>query len=400
MQKSNNTTKRSQGSRPAKKKGDKSRSQASQAPKTVTKVEKIPSAIGVTNKQVGPAKITGEGAKVIVRHSEFIRGIDGGASPVGFQILTRLRMNPGSSVTFNWLSKIAACYESYRFRKFALRYEPRCPTTISGSMITSYDYDAADNPLILSTEQALYNNMGTVDASLWMRQVNPARPELMNKLYKAHVVMTDARFASTSQDEKTIDCGQAIVAIDSDSTAAFGKLFVDYEVELWNPQQVTEGLAEGGAVIDKVGGLAVSAKPILDLVAITTREEPTPILRTVDDLIAGGANITLPTCVVGQFLQDWQGAVTARVDGAGLLLGPRFAVRPGTSDPNDSAGAGVGDVVQGLVMALNQANFAATNAVSASHIDAHQGDYLLLNTITTGGALTSLLTQFGGSTAY
>jgi len=234
-----------------------------------------------------------------------------------FKTLARLRLNPGSRLTFPWLSVMAPLYETYRFRRIKFILVTRVPTTTTGNLVMSPDYDAADGEIAI-TEQFIFNNMGSTDSPIWEKSHTlNLSPQAMNRLYKSHVCMSDARFSATSQDAKTIDAGQVFICTDhSGSALTIGKLLVDYEVEFFNPQSPTDPLQFGGVRIAQQNPNLNNNQPLSPIAAgvanfIVNREEAVPIVK-----FPGTDPVS--TATVLQFVRDYQGIVNLLHQGSGI----------------------------------------------------------------------------------
>jgi hypothetical protein len=314
---------------------------------------------------------------ICVKHIEMIGPVAKTASQGGYpdgQDLYqayRLRVNPASGNTFAWLSSIAPNFEFYKFRNLRFYYETRSPTTTAGSIIISPDYDAADGQVPVS-EKLLFNNKGTVDDAVYKHLSCNLSPESMNRLYKSHVNMSDTRFATTTQDIKTIDAAQVYVCIDSaDATAfRFGKLFVQYEVELTEPQAPTEPPNKGGFSNNiSIDGASLSTKPFPAAMSNAAYKADASIIESMANL----PGITsYPSATIGRFVKDFQGMAVTRTNGTGLSLANPVKYYLG-SDPNSAAGTG-DDVVINNIGAIIDA--AATNTVLQTTFNAVAGQYL------------------------
>jgi len=251
--------------------------------------------------------------------------------------IMRLRMNPGSKKSFNWLSTIAVNYEHYKFLKLEFHYLTRVGTTKEGSLIMSPDYDAEDGDQAV-TEQTLFSNKGTTDESLYKNHAVILSPAAMNRQFKSHSVMSDERFDTTDQDTKTVDAAQLHICLDVADTAAmkFGKLIVKYIVELTDPQNPTEPTNKGGFAFNRVGGLAVnSTKPILTIVPIGSNIISD---RGVINPAAAIPSLTYPTAVIGQFIKDYTGTLSTRTNGTNISGTNKFYVSK-ESGMNTAAGS-------------------------------------------------------------
>jgi hypothetical protein len=278
----------------------------------------------------------------VVRRRELVMSLSSNGDGV-FKTLARLRANPGSKVTFPWLSVMAPLYECYRFRKLKFTVVTRLPTTTTGDLVMSPDYDAADGEIAI-TEQFIFNNMGSTDSPIWEKMHTLVlSPQAMNRLYKSHVCMSDARFASTAQDFKTVDAAQIFICTDHlGSTGVIGKLLVDYEVEFFNPQAPTDPLQYGGAQLTQDSPNVVNAATLAPIAAgvaayTTDREEIVPILKFP------GTDGSATPCVA-QFLRDYSGLLEVVQQGSGIGINP----------PNTAGGINAFlDKVTGPVSAAN-----------------------------------------------
>lgn len=299
--------------------------QTKNTPKKKKNVQRVanrnmaPVASSIQIKSVQP-KING-GKRFTVSHTEFVMPLilKEGQVTTNLQQLARLRMNPGSSQTFNWLASIATNFEFYRFKKLKFIFKTRSPTSTAASLLLSPDYDASDANIALGQEKQIFNNIGTTDDVVWKDQELIIKPNLMNRLFSAHSVMSDQRFQNTSQDKKTLDVGQLSVYVDgyfTNTQIPFGKLLVEYEVEFWAPQNDTESPNAGGSQVYITGPADPSSVKPWNKTLIPSSQidvasgsilEP---VNTFKDLISGDK-----TGVVGRFVRDFQGILETRVSG-------------------------------------------------------------------------------------
>lgn len=222
---------------------------------------------------------------VIIKHKEYITGIN--IVPVlnqSYYQVGRYRLNPASTATFPWLSTIAQAFETYRFRKLQFCYKPRCASTIDGAVIMAPDYDAADASPISERELAM--NMDSVEDSCSKTIRLNCSNARMNAAYKQHYTASDSRFFSSAQDQKTLDCGSVVVSVISTETSAallvsFGKLWVEYEVELFIPQVVTIAPSGGAGMNKQAGLLAGSANIFTDNTLVINNQESDPVIQVL-----------------------------------------------------------------------------------------------------------------------
>jgi len=157
------------------------------------------------------------------------------AGSVAFSSANKYYLNPGMSATFPWLSVQAQKWQQYRFRYLRFRYETRTSTTSAGSIIMSPDYNSLE--AIPLTEAQATNTQDAVENAVW-------RPEISCTLDPGAMFPVGPRKLIRSQavagDLSTYDAGRFFLCtIGMASTAVVGKLWVDYEVELFVPQNTS-----------------------------------------------------------------------------------------------------------------------------------------------------------------
>jgi hypothetical protein len=268
----------------------------------------VSSARGTT---VGEAKIlVNKQGVVTISNREFLGTIaDQGT---GFQLIKRLRCNPASALGFPWLYGLAINFETYRFKKLKYFYLPRCATSNQGSVMLLPDYDAADSTPL--TETTASQHMNCKEDVIWKEVHCPLDPKRLNALYKQHVCMSDGRFSSTKQDQKTIDAAQFYFFVESSTTGTDGKLWVEYECELMTPQPQEIPVVQGGAgVLDNDVVKNVTNVFNSNSVAVNL-QEAVPILKLLPASSFPGPNLF-------QFTRDWAGFITRQVTGTGMNAG-------------------------------------------------------------------------------
>lgn len=345
---------------------------------------------------------------ILVKHVELVSSIikpqlnQDVKADVLFQFL-RLRCNPGSKKTFNWLSTLAVQYEFFKFRKLKFHFVTRQSTAHVGGIIMTPDYDAADAQVPLS-EQTIYNNRGTVDGPVWQELSLHVECSAMNRLYKSHVIMSDDRFITTTQDQKTIDPCQVFVLTDDTSNngaTQYGKLFVEYEVELTEPQVVTEPTNVGGLTYDaNYGGTFIlnnSARPITGI--YVNNNDPlsvNPAFR-VDPGLALPVNqctsVNFPTATLCQMMRDWEGIITTKLVGTGFGSAPQLFKTSFSNNPNDQAG--VNDTAIGQSLLGSVVNAGGSQMMTQFKASLKTGDYLKILT-PNASSLASFLLELGG----
>lgn len=328
-------------------------------------------------------KVNG-GKRFNVSHTEFISSINIPNKISSFNLLKRLRINPGSAGTFQWLSTIAINFEFYRFKKLKFHYITRAPTTKSDSIIMSPEYDASEG-VDESSEQKIFNNVGTVDDVVWKNISLVMSTQLMNRLYSAHTVMSDPRFKNTKQDQKTVDAAQVSIYCEALPYSSYpcGKLVVEYEVEFWAPQNPTEALNIGGQGMETTQDMTqivTSSSRPLDLTSMTVPEyidtnsgeilQPSYLFK---DLIT----FNNATGVLGRFTRDYQGFMDAGCRGTNVDSSIQMFK---SSDPKGLQTA-AGDISTDIPLKTYPGsdvyrNAAGTRATKKFLVDAKKGDLL------------------------
>lgn len=187
-------------------------------------------ALGKKFQQVGPA-INGR-RTYNVQNRELLMSEVLGATT--FTLQKRIELNPGLSETFPWLSTIAQNYEEYKFKRLVFRYITRSPTTSSGSVMLCPLYDPLSGAP--TTEAAASAVRGTCEGPIWEEHVFDLT-RLVTEAYKRYFL----RAGPVAADLKTYDLGALCVFTnDCASTAPIGKLWVEYDVDFYEPSTTVE----------------------------------------------------------------------------------------------------------------------------------------------------------------
>jgi len=182
-------------------------------------------AVAYSNKQSFPQKLQKSRR---IQNSELVGSVTGS---VAFSAAQKYYLNPGLPATFPWLSVTAAQWQQYRFHKLRFRYVTRTSTALLGSVILSPDYNPVE--LTPSSEQQASNTQDVVEDVIWKElccvlDVNAMFPVGPRK---------QVRTAAVAGDISIYDAGRMFVCVTGEADAsAIGKLWVDYDVELFVPQ--------------------------------------------------------------------------------------------------------------------------------------------------------------------
>lgn len=194
-----------------------------------------------------------------ITHREYVEDIAAGAGTPSPFTVQGLPLNPGQKGTFQWLSRIAANYESYAFESLRFCYETEASTTLGGTLMLAIDYDAAD-PAPISKQQAMAYRSSTRTAP-WSGCKHTSMREDLTK-NKSNFVRIGAQPPNT--DIKTYDIGNLWVISQGISTSAatLGELYVEYTVKLMTPvyESIADLVPTGGSLTR--GGASSGANPL------------------------------------------------------------------------------------------------------------------------------------------
>lgn len=190
-----------------------------------------------------------------VRHTEYLMDVN---ATVAFSV-EAYAVNPGNPEIFPWLYTLARRYESYKFRSLNFRYETQAPTSTSGTMILTVDYNA-DASLPRGKTQMLAME-SAVRAPLWSPINHRSLSHNLNKRATYFV-----RNGDQIQSADLYDTGQLMLGSQgAPFNADMGELYVDYEVDLLTPtlpSQPVEPVAKyvsGGTV---TGNQILGSSPV------------------------------------------------------------------------------------------------------------------------------------------
>jgi len=173
-----------------------------------------------------------------------------------FTQLASIALNPGLNTSFPWLSNEASGWEKYRFDKLRYIWVPAVGTQVAGDIIMGPDYDAADAAPY--GETALSSYQDTEEGNVWCRFAATLDPKSMNDNMRDKYL----RFGNLGPnlDVKTYDSGNFFLYSSDDTAANTGKLWVEYDVTLINPQVPPGGFQASGVLVSG-GGSVASATP-------------------------------------------------------------------------------------------------------------------------------------------
>jgi len=176
---------------------------------------------------------------------------------------------------------------------------------------------------------------GAIERPVWQDMMITLSPAKLNRSFKSFVCMDDGRFDATSQDSKTIDPAQLFVFSES-TVVTLGKLWVEYEVDLFEPQIPISPNNQGGGNLTfpvtgsfSSSGLSVAASPVATVPVSTLSPPMSSIIEPnqasystlataaqAQTLAGLGETInTFPNSLLGMFAKDYIGNMTATLEG-------------------------------------------------------------------------------------
>lgn len=184
----------------------------------------------------GRPRMYGSKHGVRVVHSEYIADIVG--TNTNFSVnpfINGQSVNPGLSSCFVWLNSLANSFESYKFNSLRFEYKPRCSTALAGTVLMAIDFDNHDSPP--GSKAAIMSYDNAVSSSAWSPCTFVAPKVDLNKR-KSYFTRNGA--IPSGADSNLYDVGTLYVATAgaTGTAAAWGELYVHYDVTLTTPQNV------------------------------------------------------------------------------------------------------------------------------------------------------------------
>lgn len=181
-----------------------------------------------TSRQISipKAKMSTVNGVTSVKHSEYFRPVFGTEA----YAVASNSINPALQ-TFPWLSTIAGSYQKYKFTSLKFRYVASCSATVGGRVCMAHQLDAADP--VPANKGAMFQINPNVEVSAWNEitlSVNQKGGSLFTR-----------SLTTVGTDVKTYDYGNLLLSTDNcTTTSVIGDLFVDYTVQLFDPQPSPE----------------------------------------------------------------------------------------------------------------------------------------------------------------
>jgi len=167
-----------------------------------------------------------------LKRREFLGTYTSGMNNNAFDLMDSFALNPGLQKTLPWGFAIANQFEKWLMRRMKYVWEPRCPDTTVGSVLMVCDYDSRDTAYSTYTQAA--NAAGSIEKNPYKRidlNINPKMTQTINKM------MVRAAGQPSNTDIRMYDAGVMYLFFlnESSSTPIVGDLFVEYELELYQP---------------------------------------------------------------------------------------------------------------------------------------------------------------------
>jgi len=194
--------------------------------------------------------------KVTIQHCELVTPVTGSTTFTA----TTIPMQPGLINSFPWLYTQTVGWEKYRFKKLKAIFITRTGTQTPGSIIMSPDYDASDPAPATEAIASTYH--GTSDDAPWKTSVMEFDMRRSKELF----IRTGP--LGPNLDIKTYDYANLFVCTVDGTAVNWGKVYLDYEVELINSQLIPSILNVGGSIVG--GGNSFSATEVFGSGSIVT----------------------------------------------------------------------------------------------------------------------------------
>lgn len=272
-----------------------------------------PSAVGAGYIAQGPAVVRSVGQTVRFSNTEFVTDVSGPSPTQPAQIFA-ITLNPSNTNFTPWLSRVAAGYELYRFRRLVFKYTPTVGSNTAGMIVMSPDYDVSDQPP--TTKQGMSAYQGAVRGNIWSTTTMTVQP-----MAGWYYVGVPGGLNPAGTDSRLYDFAKMYFGVFNQSYGGvFGELAVSYDIEFAKPDFATalgisQNLSITGSSINALAGTGTSAG---DKVATLTTAGP------------GAFNVNIGTqgefmvCIMGDF------AVSSALTSGNPLQ------RPTQIDPNAS----------------------------------------------------------------
>jgi hypothetical protein len=239
----NNVAKKKRRARPPRKAGQRqARSPLTSASAAYSVANKTPAAIVRT---VGATATR-------ITHRELFTNITGSA----LFARSNFPINPGVGRLFPWLATQARSWQKYLFRSLRFVYYTRTGTTTPGSFTMAVNRDSNDTAPEDDVEMSALS--GAMEDAPWKMITMPVDLSDHSPLF----VRTNAQPPST--DLKTYDLGQLFVSVINGTAVAWGRMWVEYTIDLMHPvlnEQEDHGFMASTTATGALSGINLFSGP-------------------------------------------------------------------------------------------------------------------------------------------
>lgn len=190
-------------------------------------IELIPSAV-INRSQTQTPSFSARGGNVVVTHREYFRTLSADVA----EAFSGELINPCNPNLFPWLCMVAPSWERYRFQALTFSFKTSCSTTFAGDLAMAIDYDARD--ALPTTFGEISSHEGCCTGNFYGNLGCPAIIKNFDKRNRGWYLSAEAE-QSTELAEFYGGTFETYTSV-ATANAPVGKLYVDYIVELNNPQ--------------------------------------------------------------------------------------------------------------------------------------------------------------------
>jgi hypothetical protein len=158
--------------------------------------------------------------------------------------LSYVALNPGNTVLGTWLAQQAESYDQYRFRSLKFVYVPKVPTSYTGQIQMGCDYDVTDP--FPNSERTLSQYQGTVIDAAWREiEFNCDVSALNSPGPRKYVELLGSGVSPLppvpDYNQTSFGGNFFLAAVGCSDTSEIGKLYAEYDVDLFVPQSPSSG---------------------------------------------------------------------------------------------------------------------------------------------------------------
>jgi hypothetical protein len=217
----------------------------------------------------------------------------------------------GVLAMFPWLYSLCQQYQQYRFRRLSFRLEPESSSAVAGTYMMAFDTNCTDNYPASKTELMMFP--GAVRTAPWVPARITLDPQQYKNVFSERFIRGVAAQAVVSPLNQ-YDMGNLYVMTAGVVPGVAMEVYVDYEVELFNPVSIainpysmqgsqssfgTGAIPGGGQNVSFLSALAAVGAPdpqrpqVLFSANVITFKAPGRYL--INSIIAGvSLNVTQP----------------------------------------------------------------------------------------------------------